>query len=81
MREVAERVEAGVAGDRRGQDLRGEPAHQDDVTVGLGAGDLLRRDQTATAAAVLDHDALLQRGRQRFCNDARPDVGGAAGRK
>ena len=56
--EVAERIEAGIAGDRGRQDLRREPAHQDGVAVGLGAGDLRRRDDAAAAAAVLDHDAL-----------------------
>ena len=66
----------------RGGEVGGKPGGggEQRVAVGRGAGDRLRRDIAAGAAAVLDHDALLQ-AVELGGDQPADDVGEPAGRE
>ena len=54
---------------------------QQGVAVGIGFGDDLGADIAAGAGAVVDDDRLAPFARQPIGDDARHDIGGAAGGK
>ena len=51
------------------------------VAIGRGLRDLVGADRAAAAAGVLDHDGLAEGFADLLREDARKQIGGAAGRK
>ena len=78
-REILARVVADIGIERR-VDRERARGDQERVAVGLGLGDLARRDGAAGAAAVLDHDGLAEARAHPLGDDARDHVVAAAGR-
>ena len=77
-REVAQRVVACLR-QEDGTDAVRERADHQRVAVRRLAGDGFGRDQRVRARPVLDDDRLAERRRHVLRDDARDDVGGAAG--
>jgi hypothetical protein len=78
--EVAVGVPAGIGAQRRVGAVIAGILQQQGVAVGAGAGGGHDADIAVAAGAVLDDDALAEQLAQRLLEQARGEVGAAAGR-
>jgi hypothetical protein len=80
-REILARVVTGVGIETWIDRHRAGVTEQERVAVGLGLGDRPGAERAAGAAAVVDHDVLLERDRKLFRNDASDRIDAAARRE
>ena len=80
-REILDRIVRQVSAQTHRHRVRARGGDADRVAVGRRLGDRVGADIAAGADPVVDHDLLAQPGPQPLRQDARDDVGAAAGRE
>jgi hypothetical protein len=78
-REVLDRIVGEVAAKRRIDRDRAYCREEQRVAVGIGLRDVLGRDRAVRARPVLDDDGLAKQSPQTLGQEARDEIGSAAG--
>ena len=78
-REILDRVVGQVAAQGRVDRDRAHRGEEQGVAVGVGLGHVLGRDRAVRARPVLDDDGLSEQRSQPLGEQARDEIGGAAG--